>query len=92
MGERIEALLRIPVGFISAIVIGLWKILVQVIVVIHWIYAILTGKRSKGLAEFGNRWVTCSYQYLRYMTFSTNKRPFPFNELGNDTEKVDLKK
>jgi len=91
MSERTEAILRIPIGIISAIIIELWKIIIQVIVVIHWIYVIFTGKRNKGLSEFTNKWVTYVYNYLRYTTFATNKRPFPFNELGKDIEKVDMK-
>jgi|TARA_B100002003_G_scaffold243969_1_gene269227 uncharacterized membrane protein len=92
MSERTEAILRIFIGIISGFILGLWKIIVQVVVIIHWLYAILTGERNKGMAEFSNRWVTYVYQYLRYMTFSTNKRPFPFNEFGKDIEKVDIKK
>ena len=92
MSERIEAILRIFIGIISGFILGLWKIIVQVVVLIHWIYVILTGKRNKALAEFSNRWVTFVYNYIRYMTFSTNKRPFPFNDFGEDVEKVEMKK
>lgn len=92
MTERTEALLRIVIGFISGLILGLWKVVVQVVVVLHWFYAIITGKRNRGMAEFCNMWVTYAYNFVRYMSFSTNKRPFPFNEFGKDIEKVDMKK
>ena len=92
MGERTEALLRIVIGIISGIILGLWKVIVQVVVVIHWFYVIITGKRNKGLAQFCNMWVTYVYNYVRYMTLTTNKRPFPFNEFGKVLEKVEMKK
>lgn len=91
MGERSEALMRIFVAIISGIILGLWKVIIQVVVVIHWIYVIFVGKRNKGLADFCNMWVTYAYNFIRYITFSTNKRPFPFGEFGKDIEKVDMK-
>tara|TARA_Y100000294_G_scaffold146002_1_gene141376 strand:- start:609 stop:884 length:276 start_codon:yes stop_codon:yes gene_type:complete len=91
MGERTEALLRIVIGIISGLILGLWKVIVQVVVILHWFYVIITGKRNKGMADFCNRWVTYAYAFLRYMTFSTNKRPFPFDNFGKDIEKVDMK-
>ena len=89
MSERKEVLMRIVVGIISGIILGIWKALVQVVVIIHFVYALFTGKRNKNLAEFCNYWNTQAYRYLRYMTFTTNKRPFPFDELGKNIEEVD---
>ncbi|MAG01828.1 hypothetical protein CMI42_00675 [Candidatus Pacearchaeota archaeon] len=87
MGERSEALMRIVVGIISGIILGFWKILIQVIGVIHWIVVIFSGERNKGLAEFSETWNTQMYIYLRYMTFVTNQRPFPFDNLEKDISK-----
>ncbi|MAH32799.1 hypothetical protein CL615_00225 [archaeon] len=92
MTERTEALLRILIGIISGLILGIWKVVVQVVVILHWFYTIITGKRSKALADFSNMWITYVYNFLRYMTFATNKRPFPFNDFGKDIEKVDMKK
>ena len=87
MGERIEALLRIVIGIISGIILGLWKVLIQVLGIIHWILVILSGKRNKGIAEFSEIWNTQMYVFLRYMTFVTNQRPFPFESLEKDISK-----
>jgi hypothetical protein len=81
MNERVEALLRILIGLISGIILTLWKVLIQVIVIIHWIFVLISGERSKGLAEFVEMWNTQIYVYLRYMTLVSNERPFPFKGL-----------
>lgn len=92
MSERTEALMRIVVGIVSGIIIGLWKILVNIISIIHWLYILFAGKRSKTLAEFCNLWATHVYRLIRYMTFATNSRPFPFSELGDAMQPVEIKK
>ena len=75
------------VGIISGIILALWKTLIQIIVVIHWIVVIFSGKRQKGFAEFCEIWNTQIYVFLRYMTFVSNKRPFPFNKLEPNLSK-----
>lgn len=87
--ERKEALMRIVVGLISGIIIGLWKGLVQIIVLINFFYTLFTNKRNKDLAEFSNIWNNAVYDFLRYMTFTTNKRPFPFISLGKTRDKFE---
>ncbi len=81
MAERTEALMRIVVGIISGLILGLWKALIQIIAIVLWFIAIFTGKRNKDLANFCEIWNTQVYIYLRYLTFVSNKRPFPFNPL-----------
>ncbi|NQU98639.1 DUF4389 domain-containing protein [Candidatus Woesearchaeota archaeon] len=81
MSERVEALMRIVVSIISGIILGLWKALIQIIALIHWIIAIITGKRMRDLANFCEIWNSQVYIYLRYLTFVSNKRPFPFSSL-----------
>ncbi|MBU0535822.1 MAG: DUF4389 domain-containing protein [Nanoarchaeota archaeon] len=89
MSERIEALMRIPVGIVSGIVLGFWKILVQIVAVINWIMTLITDERNEGLADFCENWNTQLYTFLRYMTFVTNNRPFPFNPLEKKLDKFE---
>jgi len=91
MGERKEALMRIVVLMVSGIILSLWRVLIQAIVVIHWIYAIITGERSKGLAEFCQIWNCQVYGFLLYITFMTNKRPFPFTSLAKMENRFEAK-
>lgn len=80
-GERLEALVRIAVLLISGIVLRIWAILAFVIMFINWIVALVTGKRNKSLAEFTEYWSSCTYEFFRYLSGMTNRRPFPFGRL-----------
>jgi len=89
MSERTEALMRIVVFIVSGFILSLWKTLIELIVVIHWVVVIITGKRIKDLAEFSHIFNCQMYAFLKYMTFATNKRPFPFAELAK-VDKAEL--
>jgi len=91
MPERKEALMRIFIGIVSGIILGLWKTLIIMLAIFHWIYAIFSNKRSKSIAEFSNLWIAQSYALVRYMTFTTNSRPFPFSDLGEVMHPVEMK-
>lgn len=91
MSERKEAILRIIIGLVTGLILEVWGIVVMAVVVLHWFYALLLNKRSEYLAEFANKWVTVTYQWARYIGFTTNRRPFPFSEFGKDIEKVNMK-
>ena len=91
MSERKEVWMRIVVGIVSGIILSVWKTLVVVLSVFHWVYAIFSNKRNKGMAEFCNIWATQAYRFLRYMTFTINQRPFPFSEMGEVIDDVEIK-
>jgi len=80
-GERKEAWFRIIVLIVTGLILGLWKGLMQVIFVVHWFVVVFGGKRNKDLAEFSEYFNTELYKFTRYMTFVSNKRPFPFTNL-----------
>jgi len=88
MSERTEAFIRIVVAVISGLILGLWKSIIQIVIIIHWIYVVFSGKRNKELAEFCNLWNTQIYRYIRYLTFTTNERPFPFTGMGKLRDEV----
>ena len=87
--ESTEALMRIPVGLISGLVLGIWKILVIFLVVFNFFVALFSGSRHRGMAEFCEIWNTQTYILLRYVTFVSNKRPFPFREIGKNISKFE---
>ena len=87
MNERSEALMRIVVGVVSGIVIGLWKGIIQVVGIVHWFIVLFTGKRNVDLANFCEMWNTQVYIFLKYMTFVNNERPFPFRPITKNLTK-----
>jgi sorbitol-specific phosphotransferase system component IIC len=84
MSERKEALMRILIGIVTGIILSVWRALIQILVIFHFIYVLITGERMKELAEFCEIWNTQIYKFLHYMTFNTNERVFPFAPLGKN--------
>jgi hypothetical protein len=89
MSERKEALMRIVVAIVTGIILSLWKTLVQLLVIVNWFIVIFTGERNKGLAEFCEIWNTQVYVFLKYITFVSNDRPFPFTSLAKNMDKFE---
>lgn len=81
MSDRKEAWFRIIVAVISGAILHVWSGLVGILFVLNWLITIFSGKRGKGIAEFCEYWNTEMYKFFRYMTFVSNKRPFPFTSL-----------
>lgn len=81
ISERKEALFRILVFIITGIILGIWRYLIFVLFIIHWFITIFSGKRNKDLAELSEYWNSELYRYFRYLTFVSNERPFPFNNV-----------
>jgi len=79
--ERLELLWRILIAIVTGIILGVWRYLVFVIAVVHFFIVLFTGKRSFDLADFCEYWNTETYRYIKYLTFVTNERPFPFTSL-----------
>jgi len=79
--------MRIIVAIVSGIILAVWRWLIAVFVVINWIYTLFVGKRIKELAELSEIWNTQTYIFLRYLTFVTNERPFPFRNLTKSISK-----
>lgn len=89
MNERIEAILRLPIWFICAIILAFYELVAWVISVIHFFYILIFGKRHKGMAEFANNFISYMYSVYRYLYFTTNERPLPFGKIKK-IEKVEI--
>ena len=79
--ERKEAWFRIIVAIVSGIILGVWKALIIILGIVNWLIVVFSGKRNKELAEFSEYWNTETYKFIRYLTFVSNKRPFPFTSM-----------
>jgi len=79
--ERKEAWFRIVVAIIAGIVLAVWRYLIFALAIINWFIVVFGGKRNKELAMFCEYWNTEFYKFIRYLTFVSNKRPFPFTSM-----------
>ena len=85
--ERIEALMRIPVVIISGMILVLWRSLIYLLVIINFIYILISGRRLKELVEMGEFWNAQWHQFWTYIIFASNDIPFPFGNLRGRTGK-----
>jgi len=89
ISERKETLMRIFVAIISGIILGVWYWLVKVFTILNFFITLFSGKRHKELSRLCELWNTNTYFYIKYLTFGTNKRPFPFTKLNNPMTKFE---
>lgn len=87
--ERKEAWFRIIVGIVSGIILSIWKGFIEILAIVNWFIIIFTEKRNKEIAEFCEYWNSELYRFFKYMTFVSNKRPFPFSNMGKRISKVE---
>jgi hypothetical protein len=79
--ERSELWWRLLVAIVSGIILGVWKCLVILLAIVNVFIVLFKNKRNSGIAEFCEYWNSEAYRFARYLTFETNVRPFPFNDL-----------
>jgi len=79
--ERKELLWRIVVGIVTGIILHVWTALIVILFILHWFMVLFTGKRDIKLADFCEYWNSEVYRFVRYLTFETNEKPFPFTDL-----------
>ena len=61
-----------------AVIFNIAEILLGVIVVFQFLHVLVTGAPMPRLVGFGESVGRFIYQILRYLTFNTEDRPFPF--------------
>tara|TARA_Y100000310_G_C20590304_1_gene767628 strand:- start:978 stop:1259 length:282 start_codon:yes stop_codon:yes gene_type:complete len=81
VNERVELLWRVLVLIVTGIVLGIWRWVIIVAAIVHWFVVLISGKRDKDLSKFCEYWNSETYRYIKYLTFVTNEKPFPFNPL-----------
>ena len=55
------------------------RVVVGAVVVVQFLWVLLTGEANQKLQLFGQALSTYTYQIILYLTFNTEERPFPFD-------------
>jgi len=71
--------LRILYMVLFAIVLYLVMMLVAVVVVVQALFALVMGKPNQDIGDFANDLSTYVYRIVAFLTYSDERRPFPFN-------------
>lgn len=51
-----------------------------VVIVIQFFWVLFTSETNRGLLEFGQSLATWTYHVVRYLTFNSDEKPFPFDQ------------
>lgn len=71
--------LRLLFMVVITILWGVSRIVLGAVVVLQFLWLLFTGQTNGRLAELGQSLAVYTYQVVRYLTFNTEKRPFPFD-------------
>jgi len=70
--------LRLLFMFIYGLIISLTGMVGTVIVVLGFFWVLFTGEVNRELRQIGQTIATYMFEIIRYMTFNTDDKPFPF--------------
>lgn len=68
--------------FFMIVVAFLWavaRIVTVAVVFLQFFWVLFTGAANEKLLQFGTSLATYGYEIVRYLTFNTEERPFPFD-------------
>ncbi|HOF44159.1 MAG TPA: DUF4389 domain-containing protein [Candidatus Pacearchaeota archaeon] len=82
-----EVWMRIPVFIISGIILYVWGFFIFCFAIAQFVLILFKGKREKELLKMSNIYLVQLHIFIRYVTFLSDKRPFPFGELEKEIKK-----
>lgn len=68
--------------FMLILVFAYWlsRLVVIAVVILQFFHVLFTGDTNDRLKELGQSLATYSWQVVRYLTYNTETRPFPFDQ------------
>lgn len=86
--KKIETWKRIIFMLIYAVIDGMVKLLLWLVVLLQVGSVLLTGAVNSNILGFGRSLATYHYHILLFLTFNTEQLPFPFSD-WNQTSKLE---
>jgi len=77
--------MRLLFMLLFGVIYAVTRIVFVAIVILQFMWVLLTGEKNRPLLSFGSQLSTFVYQIYRYLTFNTEYRPFPFSVWPDDT-------
>lgn len=71
--------LRLFFMLVVTLLYSVSRVVVGAVVVVQFFWVLLTGETNQKLLSLGQSLATYTYQIVRYLTFNTQERPFPFD-------------
>lgn len=70
---------RLLFMIVMTILYSVSRIVVGAVVILQFLCVLFSGKTNERLTETGQSLAAYTYQVVRYLTFNTERRPFPFD-------------
>ena len=77
--KRGSTWLRLFFMFVVVLLYSVSRVVVGLVVLLQFFWVLLSAETNKPLEDFGQSLATYTYQIVRYLTFNTEARPFPFD-------------
>jgi hypothetical protein len=84
--EKKEVWMRIPIGIISGFILHIWGFFIFCFAIAQFVLILVKNKREEELSRMCNVYIIQFYTFMKYITFLSNKRPFPFGDLEKEIE------
>jgi hypothetical protein len=81
--------LRILYMILFAVILYLVMMLVSVVVIVQLLFALITGKPNEDVADFASDLTQYVYRIVAFLTYTDDRRPFPFNSWDEDDNETD---
>lgn len=81
--------LRILYMVLFAVILYLVMMLVTVVVIVQLLFSLFTGKPNEDIADFAADLSQYVYRIVAFLTYTENRRPFPFNNWDEDEDSDD---
>lgn len=78
--------LRLVFMMLFAALLQVAGIIMWVVVILQFIFSLITGQDNISLRRFGHSLSTYIYQALKFLTYSSEEKPFPFADWPADDE------
>ena len=80
-----NAWLRLLFMLLFSIIYSVAEVVLVMVVVFQFLFVLLTGSRNDKVLSLGSQISTFIYQIVRYLTYNSDIRPYPFGDWPNDT-------
>ncbi|NWF36308.1 DUF4389 domain-containing protein [Mariprofundus sp. KV] len=81
--------LRLVFMLLFAVVFAATRVVLVAVIAIQFLWVLFTANRNEKLLSFASQLATFLYQIYRYLSFNTEKRPFPFDDFPSDEALLD---
>lgn len=78
--------MRLLFILVCGLLYALSRVVVFAVVVLQFFWLLFTGAPNERLTAAGQSLATYTYQLVRYLTFNSETRPFPFDDDWPSTE------